>query len=219
LGNGTDPVSVSQTLSGLQSGTTYYYQLMATNLYGKSLGALLSFTTPTNAPPILSDFTNVAILAGIPGAPIPFIVGDAETAASNLVVTVMASDSKLIPLSGLLLSGSGSDRAITITPAAGQTGLTAIVVLVSDGLAITVKSFAVMVIPNPGSSLTGISRQPDGFLLKGTGNLGATYFVQVSTNLIDWMTLTNLTLTTNSGFQFLDANPAAPARFYRLQSP
>jgi len=219
LGNGTDPVSVSQTLSGLQPGTTYYYQLVATNLYGASLGTLLSFVTPTNAPPTLSDFTNLTIPAGVSSAPIPFVVGDAETPPSSLVVTALALDSNLIPASGVMVTGAGPNRVLTITPAAGQTGSTAVVVLVSDGLAVTAKSFTATVTPNLSSSFTGISRQPGGILLQGTGNFGQGYTVQVSTNLTDWSALTNLSVAPNGAFQFLDSNPTAPARFYRLRSP
>lgn len=46
-GNGFSPKAVSSTLTGLDSGTTYHYRLVATNAAGTSYGADATFTTPS----------------------------------------------------------------------------------------------------------------------------------------------------------------------------
>ena len=48
LGAGTSAVPYSETLTGLASGTTYYYCAIAQNAVGSGFGALLSFTTPAS---------------------------------------------------------------------------------------------------------------------------------------------------------------------------
>ncbi len=46
IGSGTDPVQVSDTLSGLSPGTTYHYRLVAQNSLGTSYGYDYTLTTP-----------------------------------------------------------------------------------------------------------------------------------------------------------------------------
>ena len=43
------------SLSGLQPGTTYYYQGAATNAAGTNYGNVISFTTPAAAPSVTTD--------------------------------------------------------------------------------------------------------------------------------------------------------------------
>lgn len=51
VGSGTSPQNVSATLSGISSGTTYYYRIVGTNLDNTEpqLGTIFSFTTPQTA--------------------------------------------------------------------------------------------------------------------------------------------------------------------------
>ena len=50
-GAGTQDQVVSGTLTGLASGTTYHYRLIATNISGTTVGADMAFTTLGTAPP------------------------------------------------------------------------------------------------------------------------------------------------------------------------
>ncbi|MDA8242415.1 MAG: hypothetical protein M0Z67_18850 [Nitrospiraceae bacterium] len=49
---GVDDVAVTAYISGLTVGLTYHYRLVATNSIGTTYGADVSFTTPSNAPPL-----------------------------------------------------------------------------------------------------------------------------------------------------------------------
>jgi dienelactone hydrolase len=71
-----------------------------------------------------------------PGSPvtgIAFTIGDPETAASALTVTAVSSNAALLPPSNITLGGSGAGRTISLTPAAGQNGISTVTVTVSDG--------------------------------------------------------------------------------------
>ena len=81
-GYGTTTRSVMLTATGLQSGTLYYYRLVATNALGTSRGTFQTFTTLTPAPPPPSG-------GGGGGA--------AEAARCNLGVTLSAAETTLVP--------------------------------------------------------------------------------------------------------------------------
>jgi exo-1,4-beta-D-glucosaminidase len=67
----------------------------------------------------------------------------------------------------------------------------------------------------------GITFVPNaGSLVQCTGSAGTNYTLQVSTNLVNWLDLTNLPAGTNNVFQFLDTSATnRPGRFYRLRWP
>jgi hypothetical protein len=62
-----------------------------------------------------------------------FTVSDAETPAGALNVTANSSNLGLVPLSNIALGGTGTNRAITITPVAQQSGASTITLTVTDG--------------------------------------------------------------------------------------
>ena len=82
-------------------------------------------------------------------AKIPFSISDFETAATNLTVTGTSSNANLIPQNGILISGTGSDRTITVTPATTKYGQATITLNVSDGNQITSRTFVVNVNAKP----------------------------------------------------------------------
>ncbi|MFN3628722.1 MAG: ExeM/NucH family extracellular endonuclease, partial [Casimicrobiaceae bacterium] len=82
--------------------------------------------SPSRVSGVISDPTDPARMVGI-----RFDIADAETAASALTVTATSSNTAVVPPSGLVISGSGAQRVLKITPAAA--GTTTITVTVSDG--------------------------------------------------------------------------------------
>lgn len=108
-----------------------------------------SFTVTVDQPPSISAIADQAIAIDTPSSPIPFSIADAETIASNLVVSATSSNPALIPLTGLVLGGNGTNRTIALSPLLGQIGSALITLSVSDGLASTSTAFNLSVEQRP----------------------------------------------------------------------
>ena len=101
--------------------------------------------TQGNAPPTISDISDRTIFVGSNTGAIPFTVGDAEPAASSLTLSRTSSNTTLVPTANIVLGGSGTNRTVTVTPAAGQSGTATITITVSDGSLTTSDSFLLTV--------------------------------------------------------------------------
>ena len=98
-----------------------------------------------NSAPFVSPLADQLIDPAVGTASVNFQVGDAETAASALSVTLASSDTVLLPLSRVVLGGSGLNRTLAVTPVAGLSGSAMVTVTVSDGALSSSDSFAVNV--------------------------------------------------------------------------
>ncbi|HEY2784413.1 MAG TPA: FG-GAP-like repeat-containing protein, partial [Fimbriiglobus sp.] len=85
-----------------------------------------------NTPPTISPVADQAVLRGGTTGALAFNVGDAETPAANLAMTFFTSNSTVVPVAGVVLGGSGPDRTVTVTPAAGALGFADITLTVTD---------------------------------------------------------------------------------------
>jgi hypothetical protein len=124
--------------------------------------AVVSFTiTPVNDDPTISDIPDQNIGMGGSTSPLPFTVGDIETAVSALTVTATSSNALLVPNNpaNLVIAGSGANRTITVIPAPGQSGSTTITVTVSDGASTTSDTFVVNVAANAAPTISDVSDQ------------------------------------------------------------
>ena len=171
----------------------------------------------TKPPPALTyvalpNLPDQLVPANSASPPLPFSVNSAATNASSLTLTVKSSNSTLLPVTNVVIGGSGYNRTATLTPVVGQTGTTTVSLVVSDGIATTsVMPFGVTVATVPTLTLTG--KTGSSFAVNGT--VGPIYLIQSSIDLKNWNTL----LTTNPvslPFVFSDTNsPASQAKFYR----
>src|SRR5688572_3842457 len=84
-----------------------------------------------NIAPTISPITAQSIATGKPLS-VSFTVSDAETASSNLVVSVNSDNQVLAPNRNIALSGSGSVRTIKVLPSGVQSGSALITVIVAD---------------------------------------------------------------------------------------
>jgi hypothetical protein len=89
------------------------------------------------SPPVISAITNRTIAVNASTGPIPFTIGDADSPVSNLVVTGTSDNDALVPDSNIVFSGSGSNRTVTITPLANQSGSAGITITVTDAGALS----------------------------------------------------------------------------------
>jgi len=120
-----------------------------------------SFTVtvkPINDPPFLSVIADQTTAVGLPRA-VGFLLSDAETPASNLVVTAISSDPSLVPGDNITVSGTGLSRTATIIPIAEQFGTATITLAVSDEEKTTYRSFQFAVVSTNGPLLSPITDQ------------------------------------------------------------
>ena len=122
---GTSPVAISAPLTGLETGTTYYFRAVATNPAGAAVGTIVSFTTPT---------TNAATTStGLSASPNPSTVGQSVTFTATVTVPQGAgvATGTVTFLEGTAVVGTGTlneaDLATfsTSTLAAGDHSITA----------------------------------------------------------------------------------------------
>ncbi len=105
-----------------------------------------TFTLTVNAvndAPAISDIPDQAVPENVVIGPLPFTIGDAESAATSLTVTAQSSSATLLPLTNIVLSGSGSNHFVTLRPATNQTGYVTVTLLVSDGALTSSNSFII----------------------------------------------------------------------------
>ncbi len=133
----------------------------------RSGASYVVFGKAINTLPTISDFTTQTIAPYSSLAPIPFTIGDAETAPGSLIVTAVSSNPALVPNGHLVIGGTGANRTIATSPVAGQSGTTTITVTVSDGQDTTSEDFVLNVFSRGAvvdlSTLAGFN----GFKLQG----------------------------------------------------
>lgn len=120
----------------------------------------------TNDVPFVSQPPDLTINKQHLPPPIPFTVGDVETPASQLAITFSSTNFPMQRVTNMFLSGSGSNRVLTMTPTPGMTGTTLLSIKVSDGAATNTVYFRF--------TITG-SNNPPVLSVPGTlaGNAGA----------------------------------------------
>jgi hypothetical protein len=92
--------------------------------------APVNFTDPTG--PAISSISDRIVGENTSTGAIPFTVSDGDTPLNSLTITATSSNTALVPNSAIVIGGSGANRTITVTPAAGQMGTTVITLQVSD---------------------------------------------------------------------------------------
>ena len=119
-----------------------------------------SFSVTVDSPPTISSIANQIIAVSSSLAPIPFTIGDAETAVGSLSLTASSSNQSLVPNAAITLGGSGANRTVAVTPTAGQTGTANITITVGDGFATATSSFQLTVLqpPQPPTNLHVVSQ-------------------------------------------------------------
>jgi len=95
--------------------------------------------------PTISALADQSTESGVAVGPIAFTVGDAQTSPAALTLSAFSSDETLLPEENIVFAGSGAERTVTLTPAAGRTGTTTVTITVSDGLLDTSESFVLTV--------------------------------------------------------------------------
>ena len=110
---------------------------------------LLTVSSPVsvNTAPRIGSLADRTVALNRSTGAIAFTVSDAETTAGSLRLSATSSNPVLVPLSGIVLGGSGANRTATVAPAIGKTGSARVTIQVSDGTLSAVNSFLLTVAP------------------------------------------------------------------------
>lgn len=117
----------------------------AASTYKEMFGAAAA--SSSNSTPTISSIGDQTIDVNGSTGTIKFTVGDSQTSPSSLTLVKNSSDTSLIPLSRIVLGGSGANRTVSISPVPNKSGWSTIWLKVSDGKLSSVKSFVVHVSP------------------------------------------------------------------------
>ncbi len=134
-------------------GTENYWSQNYLSANSSTIGSTTSavfFNSPSvaiNTAPAIGLISDQSIDEDNSTLTIPFTLSDSEMATSALTLTKNSSNLTLVPLANVILAGTSSNRTVTITPAANQSGATLITISVSDGLLTSSESFTVTVSP------------------------------------------------------------------------
>lgn len=109
--------------------------------------SFLVTVNPVDDPPVIQPIPDQTIVEGTSTDPIPITLSDVDTPLNSLTLSATADDTLLVPPGSFAFAGSGGNRTLTVTPAAGVTGSTRIVVTVSDGHGTGTASFNLTVVP------------------------------------------------------------------------
>jgi hypothetical protein len=88
--------------------------------------------TPVNTLPAISSIADRTIAENTQTGLIPFTVSDDETPASSLIASTRSSNPMLVPPANIVVSGSGTNRAVNVIPAPNTFGKANITLTVSD---------------------------------------------------------------------------------------
>jgi len=109
--------------------------------------ASITFTNQNDAPTI-SPIANQIIDEDVLSSPIAFTIGDAETAVDSLIISVQSSNQTLLPDGNIIVTGTGSNRSLTLQSAPNQSGGPVVITIaVSDGVRATQTTFEVTIQP------------------------------------------------------------------------
>lgn len=129
LGNGTSPLSVTEALSGLSPGTTYYYRAAASSPAGRASGAIASFTTASSSVFGVVSTYPASNATGIPLGSVITVTFSRDVEPASLVgaITVTSSNGDL---PGVTSYNSTTETA-TFAPVTPLAPLTAYTVTVA----------------------------------------------------------------------------------------
>jgi hypothetical protein len=86
---------------------------------------------PSNTAPTLSSIQAQSINQDTPTAALAFTVAD-DGGVNGVTLVVSSNDTSIVPVSGVVLGGSGANRTITITPLEDATGSVAVGITATD---------------------------------------------------------------------------------------
>ena len=143
-------------LTGLTPNTLYYYRAFATNANGTTILYDSTFHTlkPNVAPYIKFTHNKETCVSDT----MRFVVIDEETSPANTTVTFTSSNTSLLPLSSMAISGADTNKVLSFSPIPYQSGTSLITITATDSNgASTTQSFSIIVAPGAPISIIALN--------------------------------------------------------------
>ena len=148
---------------------------VATTLFNDTT-TIVSTTVATPALTTIAALTTLNTGASIPVA---FSIAGLDTAASDFTLTASSSTAGVIAPGAIAFGGTGTTRTITLTPAAGVSGVTTITLTAAQGGQTILRTFEVTVVPFAASISAGVGAHNFTF----TAQPGQKYAIEKSASL------------------------------------
>ena len=111
--------------------------------------ASCTVTVNTPLPPTITAIPGQTITINTGTTAIPFTVGDSVTPLANLTLAASSSAAALVPPENIVFGGSGANRTVSVTPAAGQSGSATIAIQVSNSLGLSTSTSFTVTVQSP----------------------------------------------------------------------
>ncbi len=128
---------------------------------------------PPNLAPTLTQLPPTHTLANTP-ITIPFIIGD-DGGVGSLTLSANSWNPNLVSLENISITGSGTNRSLTLTPATNKLGVAPITLSVNDGVNTTSTLFTLMVRPSTNVFFNDYFDYADGWIVDNSFKLWNTH--------------------------------------------
>lgn len=213
--------TVEWFIDGLKIATVTNATFAASNIFIGYWDSFASLSDNTNLSFGLVDNLRVEVPAVAPtisAQPLDLAVKVTSNATFTVTAAGVPSPAYQWQFNGTNLAGATASSFTATNVQYNQAGEYSVVVTNIAG-AITSSNALLTILAAAPAQFQSFALQPDQTLqLQFTGDAGATYFVETSTNLVDWSALTNLTLTNASAAFTIGAATNDPQRYFRARS-
>jgi len=135
-----------------------------------------TLTVTASGSPTISAIPNQSTSKNKVSPPIAFTIGDPDTPVGGLTLSAASSNSAVVAVSGIVFSGSGANRTVTVTPVTDASGSSTISINVSDGVNTAITTFLMTIAEGVPSvaSVPGLTVQEGGTVVVDNSKLKAT---------------------------------------------
>jgi hypothetical protein len=126
---------------------------------GGSLASSNAQLTVIDTAPFISSITNQGVSYSVATVTVGFIVTDAESPASSLMVSGTSSNTGLVPNNQIVFGGTDSNRTVTLTANPNQLGTATITLVVTDPGGLSASNSFSFAVTNAPPQISGIAAQ------------------------------------------------------------
>ena len=133
--------NATYSLASVRHADAGNYSVVITNVAGAVTSAVASLTVEGFAVEPIANTNTLTATA----VQVPLVFVDALSPITDIATA--SANPALLPDANIVVSGTGNNRTLTLTPAAGANGVAVVTVTSSDGAVSVAKTFALVVVP------------------------------------------------------------------------